>query len=66
MCICIYAYTCVNMCIYAYITCMYIMGFRFDGCEITTSLRRGHANMFCIVPSLTDDLQREAGCEITT
>ena len=24
------------------------------------SLRRGHANLFCLVPSLTDDLRRES------
>ena len=68
MCIYIYIYTyihihlymCVYMCIYIYIYIhTYIHIFTLlDLC--VSSLRRGHANLLCIVPILTDDPRRES------
>ena len=49
---CIYSY-----CIHVYIYCMYMFTL-LDLC--VSSLRRGHANLLCIVPILTDDPRRES------
>ena len=49
MCMCIYV---IHVCyIYIYI-CIYIL--------CVSSLRRGRANLHCIVPSLMDDPRRES------
>ena len=33
----------------------------FSICVCVSSLRRNHANILCVVPSLTDDPRRESG-----
>ena len=56
-----YMYICVCMYKYKYIyiyTHMYKLHMILDLC--VSSLRRGHANLLCIVPILTDDPRRES------
>ena len=56
----IYIYICIidNIYIYIYIyICMHVLFTLLALC--VSSLRRGHADLLCIVPSLTDDPRRE-------
>ena len=53
-CICVYTYTFIShIYIYIYIHKLFTL---LDLC--VSSLRRGHANLLCIVPILTDDPKR--------
>ena len=59
-------YVCMYVCIYIYIY-IYIGAFASKRIDVfmlvglcVPSLRRGHANILCIVPSLTDDPRRQS------
>ena len=65
MCIYIYIYIFIHIYIYIYTQLFTLLDVR------VSSLRRGHANLLCIVPILTDDARRESrridayGTEVT-
>ena len=56
----IYIYVCICMYMYIYIY-IYVFEQLLTLLDLwVSSLRRGHANLLCIVPILTDDPRRES------